>query len=80
MDTLLGKKTEYIFEYNPQILTPIPRSLGRSNLLNANEFVATGFDIWNCYELSWLNNKNKPEVRILEFYVPANSKNIVESK
>ncbi len=80
MDILLGKKTDYIFEYNPQILTPIPRELGRSNLSDTNKFIANGFDIWNCYELSWLNTKKKPEVRILEFHVPASSKNIVESK
>ena len=80
MDTLLGKKTAYVFKYNPQILTPISRMLGRSNLSNANKFIAKGFDLWNCYEFSWLNDKNKPQARILEFYVKADSKNIVESK
>ncbi|MCC8416322.1 MAG: hypothetical protein LN575_03020 [Rickettsia endosymbiont of Gnoriste bilineata] len=39
-----------------------------------------GFDIWNCYEVSWLSQTGKPEVRILEFMVSSDSPNIIESK
>jgi 7-cyano-7-deazaguanine reductase len=37
-------------------------------------------DIWNAYEVSWLDSKGKPCVAIVTLYVPANSKYLVESK
>ncbi|MFM9114241.1 MAG: NADPH-dependent 7-cyano-7-deazaguanine reductase QueF, partial [Polynucleobacter victoriensis] len=39
-----------------------------------------GVDIWNAYELSWLNAKGKPQLAIATFMMPANSPNIIESK
>src|SRR5690606_33917604 len=39
-----------------------------------------GMDIWNAYELSWLNMRGKPQVAIARFMVPADSPNIIESK
>jgi len=39
-----------------------------------------GVDIWNAYELSWLNLNGKPMVACAEFRVPADSENIIESK
>src|SRR5260364_382365 len=39
-----------------------------------------GGDIWNAYELSWLNERGKPHIAIATFCVPANSPNIAESK
>lgn len=39
-----------------------------------------GVDIWNCYELSWLNPRGKPQLAIAIITVPADSPNIVESK
>jgi len=39
-----------------------------------------GVDIWNAYELSWLNMRGKPQVAIATITVPADSPNIVESK
>ena len=39
-----------------------------------------GVDIWNAYEISWLNLRGKPQVAIATFTVPADSPNIVESK
>ena len=77
----LGKQTEYVSQYDPSLLTPIPRSLGRSELgieAQAERFV--GADLWTGFELSWLNTKGKPQVAIAEFVVPASSEAIVESK
>src|SRR5690606_41095009 len=37
-------------------------------------------DIWNAYEISWLNSKGKPVVATATFTVPQNSPNLVESK
>ena len=39
-----------------------------------------GEDIWNAYELSWLDTGGKPMVATGEFRIPANSPNIIESK
>jgi len=75
----LGKTTEYISEYAPELLFPIARSEKRDEL--KSEFLQfTGADIWNAYELSWLNNNGLPQVAIAEFSVPSNSSHIIESK
>lgn len=37
-------------------------------------------DIWNAYELSWLNLRGKPQIAIATFFIPADSPNIIESK
>jgi 7-cyano-7-deazaguanine reductase len=39
-----------------------------------------GFDLWNAYELSWLNAKGLPKVALLRLKVPCISPNIIESK
>lgn len=54
--------------------------MGRSSLKNFGASAVYGFDIWNCYEISWLSPGGKPEVRIGEIVVPCSSPNIVESK
>jgi len=77
-ELLLGKQAKYDSKYNPDLLFPIPRSKNREKL--PKELIFHGVDIWNCYEASWLNQKSKPEVRILELYIDADSPNIVESK
>lgn len=77
-ELLLGKSAKYDSKYNPDLLFPIPRSKNREKL--PKELIFHGVDIWNCYEVSWLNQKSKPEVRILELYIDADSPNIVESK
>ena len=51
-NTLLGKDTVYSDRYNPDLLQPIPRALGR-DAIGDNDF--RGTDIWRLYELSWLN-------------------------
>jgi 7-cyano-7-deazaguanine reductase len=73
-------KTEYIQQYNPSLLFPIPRSIKREELGIINNNVFFGVDIWNAYEFSWLNAKGKPQVAIIEFIFSADSINIIESK
>lgn len=77
-ELVLGNLVSYPDSYDPSILYHIPRSLSRNNFTNKVEFY--GFDIWNCYELSWLNMLGKPQVAILELAVPCNTLNIIESK
>jgi len=76
----LGKEVEYKDKYDPELLYPISRQIARKGLSISPPRPFYGFDIWNCYEVSWLNAKGKPEVRILEITIPAISANIVESK
>jgi len=40
----------------------------------------TGFDLWNHYEVSWLNAKGKPIVALAEIRYPCESPQIIESK
>jgi 7-cyano-7-deazaguanine reductase len=80
METLLGKPTEYKNQYDKSLLTPIPRSIGRKELALPKELPFFGFDLWNCYEVSWLNKSGKPCVKFLDFEVPANSEYLIESK
>jgi 7-cyano-7-deazaguanine reductase len=39
-----------------------------------------GVDIWNAFELSWLNQKGKPQIALAEFQIPADSPKMIESK
>lgn len=80
-DLSLGKQVDYEFEYNPDLLQGVPRSLSRDTLSLAGFGLPfDGIDTWTGYELSWLNLKGKPNVAILECHVPITSKNLIESK
>jgi 7-cyano-7-deazaguanine reductase len=77
----LGKTTDYISQYNADLLQGVPRSLNRDSLsLTANNLPFYGEDVWYGYELSWLNSKGKPVVAVAEFRFPCASVNIIESK
>jgi 7-cyano-7-deazaguanine reductase len=77
----LGRATDYCCEYAPQLLFPIPRQQKRDELgLHADALPFVGEDLWNAYELSWLNPRGKPMVAIGEFRVPAYSPRLIESK
>ena len=76
----LGKPTDYPAEYSPQVLYAMPRSEGRKALGLGEELPFQGEDVWNAWELSWLEPSGKPLVATAVITVPANSTNIVESK
>jgi 7-cyano-7-deazaguanine reductase len=77
----LGKPTEYRATYAPELLYPIPRQLKRDELgIAAASLPFVGEDLWNAYEVSWLNPKGKPVVALASFRFPADSPNLVESK
>lgn len=76
----LGKKTKYITEYSPQLLFAIPRETSQMEQLKRAAKVGSGFDIWNAYELSWLDEIGKPQTAIGRFILSSNSPNIIESK
>jgi 7-cyano-7-deazaguanine reductase len=78
----LGKPTSYQSEYDASLLFPIPRQGKRDEIgvKAAGTLPFFGVDIWNAYEVSWLNLRGKPQVAIATFTVPADSPNIIESK
>lgn len=75
----LGKETKYKSDYDPHLLFPIPRQPKREEI-GIKNLPFTGHDIWNAYEVSWLNNKGKPIAAIAIITVPCTSPNIFESK
>ena len=76
----LGKTSAYRTDYAPELLFPIPRQQKRDELGLKGTLPFFGVDIWNAYELSWLNLRGKPQVAIATLTAPADSPNIVESK
>ena len=78
--TSLGKPVEYVGQYNPELLLPIARADNRAAIGISDELPFVGVDVWNAYELSWLDNRGKPKVVLAEFRVPATSPNLIESK
>lgn len=75
----LGKQIDYVSHYSPQLLFPIARELSRQ-LLPPLPVPFYGEDVWTAYEVSWLDEKGKPQVAVAEFYVPYESEFIIESK
>jgi 7-cyano-7-deazaguanine reductase len=78
--SLLGKPATYKSEYDASLLFPIPRSGKREEIGISGSLPFFGVDIWNAYEVSWLNLRGKPQVAIATITVPADSPNIIESK
>ncbi|WP_440053651.1 NADPH-dependent 7-cyano-7-deazaguanine reductase QueF [Pseudoalteromonas sp. T1lg65] len=79
--SLLGKSTEYASDYTPSLLHPIARKLNRDQIaVDEQNLPFKGEDTWTGYELSWLNNKGKPQVAVATFVFPCQSSHIIESK
>lgn len=76
----LGKQVEYPSTYQPDLLFPVARQLKRDEIDIQGKLPFHGADIWNAYELSWLNAKSKPQVAIAVFEFDCASSNIIESK
>jgi 7-cyano-7-deazaguanine reductase len=79
-DSPLGRAVAYRDDYDASLLFPIPRAHKRAELGLSVPLPFQGVDIWNAYELSWLDLRGKPRVALAEFRVPAASPNIIESK
>ena len=76
----LGKPTSYRDEYDAALLCPFPRQPKRAELGLPGELPFAGFDLWNAYELSWLDQRGKPVVAVAEFRFPCTSTFLIESK
>lgn len=77
---VLGADTVYPAEYDPGLLFPIPRQDKRDELGLTSVLPFFGADIWNAYEVSWLNARGKPQIAIATVIVPADTPNLIESK
>jgi 7-cyano-7-deazaguanine reductase len=80
----LGQTAIYKDQYDPSLLFPIARLHKRAEIGIRSDSKRPlpffGVDVWNCYELSWLNPRGKPQVAIAVVTIPADSPNIIESK
>jgi 7-cyano-7-deazaguanine reductase len=76
----LGKATLYSDQYDAGLLFPISRQSGREALGIAAPLPFIGQDIWNAYELSWLDKDGRPRCGLAEFVFPADTPQIIESK
>lgn len=77
----LGKKTSYEAHYNPDLLFPISRKEKRAEIgIPEGETAFYGEDLWNHYEVSWLNPKGKPVVALAEIRYDCHTPCLIESK
>jgi 7-cyano-7-deazaguanine reductase len=76
---LLGRHVSGSNRYDPSLLHPVPRANARRQLAEPG-FDGHGEDIWQCYELGWLDGAGSPVVRMGFLSVPADSPQLVESK
>ncbi len=78
--SLLGQSVKYSNHYDPSLLYPIERKQKRLELGIESSIPFDGADVWNAYELSWLNRSGLPQVAIGSFSFAASTRCIVESK
>lgn len=78
--TPLGRKAVYPDRYAPDVLCAVPRRESRELLGIREPLPFRGEDVWNAWELTWLDRRGKPVAATAVFRVPAESPNIVESK
>jgi 7-cyano-7-deazaguanine reductase len=76
----LGKSTDYSGSCGPELLYAVARSDARDLAGIGRDLPFSGTDIWNAWELTWLDMKGKPVVATATILVDANSPNIIESK
>ena len=75
----LGQSAGQPEKYDPSLLVGVPRGLARGvEGIDASLF--EGHDLWNCWEVSWLDSSGKPVARVGQLVVKANTPNLVESK
>jgi 7-cyano-7-deazaguanine reductase len=76
----LGKASAYADQYDASLLFPIPRAGKRAEIGISAAPPFFGADLWTAFELSWLNQRGKPQLALAHITVPCESPNIIESK
>lgn len=76
----LGKTSFYQDTYSPELLYPVSRTLGRNKLGITESLPFCGIDLWNSYEISWLDFSGKPHFTLATFTLCCSTPNLIESK
>ena len=80
-NTVLGKSVSTPEKYDVSLLFRIPRAENRVLYgIDDTHLPFVGFDVWNCYEVSFLTDNGLPVSRVMKLIYPANSQFLVESK
>jgi 7-cyano-7-deazaguanine reductase len=79
-DNPLGNPVDYVTDYDPALLHGIARAEARGPIGIGAILPFRGEDIWNAWELGWLDASGKPVVATAAIRFPADSPRIVESK
>ena len=75
-----GRVFTYKDEYDPGLLLPVMRATHRREIGIDRVLPFGGVDIWNAYELSWLDRRGKPRVAMGTIIFPAESPFLIESR
>ena len=76
----LGRSVPYPEQYSPELLYEVPRAEHRAALNIGADLPFHGTDVWNAWELTWLDPMGLPMCATAEILVPADSPSIIESK
>ena len=76
----LGTATDYPDRYDASLLFAVSRESQRAALSIEGDLPFSGWDVWNAYEITWLDRQGRPRLAIGEFRVRAESPAMVESK
>lgn len=76
----LGQKSPYPKGYDRNLLQPIARAMQRTAMKLPPTIRFFGYDVWNAYELFWLNPKGKPVRAYASMVVSSSSPFLCESK
>lgn len=76
----LGRATPSPRDYAPEVLYAVSRDAARQDLGIGAAVPFQGEDLWNAWELSWLDLQGRPVVAVAEIRVPASSPKLIESK
>jgi 7-cyano-7-deazaguanine reductase len=80
-NTVLGKSVSTPEKYDVSLLFRIPRAENRVRYgIDGAHLPFVGFDVWNCYEVSFLTDNGLPVSRVMKLIYAADSQFLVESK
>lgn len=77
---VLGEKVDAPLFYDNTILVPIPREENRQQYNIKSSDFALGYDVWNCYEVSFMTNTGLPVSGYARIIYNADNDFIIESK
>lgn len=80
MAAVLGHTVAAPTVYTPDVLEAIDRARGRSQIVEPSAHLSIGYDVWHCYELSWLLTSGDVRYATGALIIPASSPKTVESK